>query len=296
MSIRLDHSIGTRPRKCLAVELPVTDYREIHRLQLELVAARHAGVLDCDVVFILEHSPVFTIGRHGSTDHLIVENDFLEQKNIPVIRIERGGEITYHGPGQLVGYPIIDLKTAGISVKAHMNTLEEVMIRTAVDFDVKATRSSINPGIWVDDRKLGSIGVAVRHGITFHGFALNVNLSLEPFAWVNPCGLEGVRMTSLEKEKNAPVSMTAVRKRVWNHLAQVANIQLDFVGLSSLPVGQSDKQPVSQATSGPIGRAVGKPAESTKIGENSRSSPRKGPEQARLPANRQTSHQENRNG
>ena len=281
-------SIDTNPAKCLAVELPVTDYREIHRLQLDMVTARHAGVLDHDVVFILEHHPVFTIGRHGSTDHLIVENDFLEQKNIPVIRIERGGEITYHGPGQLVGYPIIDLKAGRVSVKAHMNALEEIMIRTAADFGVKAAQSSINPGIWVDDRKLGSIGVAVRHGITFHGFALNVNLSLEPFAWVNPCGLEGVWMTSLEKEKSAPVSMAVVRKRIWHHLAEVANRRLDFVGLTSLPVGQSDKQPVSQATSGPIGRAVGKPAESTKICENSRSSPRKGPEQARLPANRQT--------
>ena len=168
-------SIDTNPGKCLAVELLVTDYREIHRLQLDMVTARHTGVLDRDVVFILEHPPVFTIGRHGSTDHLIVENDFLKQKNIPVIRIERGGEITYHGPGQLVGYPIIDLKAGRISVKAHMNALEEIMILTAADFGVKAARSLINPGIWVDDRKLGSIGVAVRHGITFHGFALNVN-------------------------------------------------------------------------------------------------------------------------
>ena len=281
-------SIDTNPGKCLAVELPVTDYREIHRLQLDMVTARHTGVLDRDVVFILEHPPVFTIGRHGSTDHLIVENDFLKQKNIPVIRIERGGEITYHGPGQLVGYPIIDLKAGRISVKAHMNALEEIMILTAADFGVKAARSLINPGIWVDDRKLGSIGVAVRHGITFHGFALNVNLSLEPFAWVNPCGLEGVRMTSLEKEKKVPVAMKAVRKRIWYHLAEVANRQLDFIGLTSLPVGQFVREPVGRLAGQPGNPSVEKSNNPANRSRTSKSTPRKGPAQARLPANRQT--------
>ena len=231
-------SIDTNPEKCLAVELPVTDYDAIHQLQLDTVSARHTGVLDRDVLFILEHNPVFTIGRHGSSDHLIVGKNFLEQKSVPVIRIERGGEVTYHGPGQVVGYPIIDLKAAGISVKAHMNALEKVMIRTANDFGVKAARSPINPGIWVDGRKLGSIGVAVRHGIAFHGFALNVNLSLEPFDWINPCGLEGIRMTSLEKEKNVPVTMAAVRKRIWHHLTEVADLRLDFVSLANLPVSR----------------------------------------------------------
>ncbi|MEA3231612.1 MAG: lipoyl synthase [Thermodesulfobacteriota bacterium] len=242
MSISPHHSIDTKPGTCLAVELSVTDYDDIHRLQLDMVAARYAGVLDRDVVFILEHNPVFTIGRHGNLEHLIVDRSTQEQKRIPVIRIERGGEITYHGPGQVVGYPIIDLKAARISVKAHMNALEEIMTRTAADFGVEAARNPINPGIWVDGRKLGSIGVAVRHGITFHGFALNVNLSLEPFSWINPCGLEGVRMTSLEKEKNAAVTVTAVRNRIWHHLAEVADLQIDFVALSSLPVSRSTRK------------------------------------------------------
>ncbi len=272
MSISPHHSIDIKPGTCLAVELSVTDYDEIHRLQLDMVAARHGGILDRDVVFILEHNPVFTIGRHGNSDHLIVEKNFLEQKSVPVIRIERGGEITYHGPGQVVGYPIIDLKEAGVSVKAHMNALEEVMIRTANDFSVKAARSPTNPGVWVDDRKLGSIGVAVRHGITFHGFALNVNLALEPFAWINPCGLEGVRMTSLEKEKKAPVSIAAARKRIWHHLAEVAGLRIDFVSLSSLPVGQFAGEP--------IGQSAGETADSSKNGRTSKSAPQKAPGQA----------------
>jgi len=281
-----NHHLSTdiKPGKCLAVELPVTDYEKIHRLQLNLVAARHAGVLNCDVVFILEHHPVFTIGRHGSLDHLIVDKSVQAQNKISVTRIERGGEITYHGPGQVVGYPIIDLKAAGISVKAHMNALEEIMIRTANDFSVKAVRSPINPGIWVDNRKLGSIGVAVRYGIAFHGFALNVNLALEPFAWINPCGLEGIQMTSLEKEKKAPVAMVAVRNRVWHHLAEVADLRLNFVSLSSLPISR----PVGQLASRPVSRSAGETENPAKSGKKSKSTRLKAHGQAGPAANRQT--------
>lgn len=224
-----------QPEKCLAVEMPVSDYHEIHRLQLDLVSARHTGTLDHDVIFILEHHPVFTIGRHGSRDHLIADDTLQAQQRIPVVRIERGGQITYHGPGQVVGYPIIHLRSAGVSVKDHVNALEEIMIRTASDFGVAATRNPINPGVWVKDQKLGSVGIAVRHGITFHGFALNVNLVLTPFDWINPCGLVGVRMTSLAKERNQTLEMKAVRERIWHHVAEVMHRPLDFVGLSGLP-------------------------------------------------------------
>ena len=218
-------------------------YREIHERQLRIVTARHEGTLNCDVAFILEHSSVFTIGRHGDEGHLTADKGFLAQKGIRVIRVERGGEITYHGPGQLVAYPIIDLKAARMSVKDHVNALEEIMIRTANDFSVKAARNPINPGVWVGAKKLGSIGVAVRHGIAFHGLALNVNPDLTPFSWINPCGLEGIRMTSLEIETpkietTAPVSMAAVRKRMWHHLASVVNIRPDFIDLSELRMGQ----------------------------------------------------------
>ncbi len=230
----------SQPQLCWAVDLPVSDYREIHRLQLDMVAARYSGDLDRDAIFILEHEPVFTLGRNGKRHHLIVDTNLSSEKEIPVIRIERGGEITYHGPGQVVGYPIINLKSAGLSVKGYVTALEEIMIRTAKDFGITARRKTINPGVWVAERKLGSVGVAVRHGITFHGFALNINPDLAPFSRINPCGLEGVEMTSFEKEGAANVSTSAVRKQIWHHLAEQIHCQLDYIGLSDLPLGQSD--------------------------------------------------------
>lgn len=237
-----------KPRKCFGVELPLSDYREIHQLQLDMVTARHTGALNCDTIFILEHHPVYTIGRNGSRDHLIGDITNVSPKDIPVIRIERGGEITYHGPGQVVGYPVIDLKAAGMSVKGYMRTLEEVMIRTAEDFSIQAERKTINPGIWVAKRKLGSVGVAVRRGIAFHGFALNVNPDLTPFSRINPCGLEGVQMTSLEKEKNKRIAMTDVRQRIWHHLVKQLHCQMDFVDLSALPIGKPASPTVRRAT------------------------------------------------
>ena len=227
----------------------MTTYSDIHALQVEIVAARHDGTLRQDVILLQEHQPVFTIGRHGDMSHLMISKDFLDERGISVIRVERGGEITYHGPGQLVAYLIIDLKAAGTSVKAHMNTLEEVMIRTAGDFGVNATRRPINPGIWVDNRKLGSIGVAVRHGIAFHGLALNVNTDLAPFSWINPCGLENVGMTSIEKEISAPVSMTTARRRMWYHITSTTGIHPEFISLSDLesrlvvPAENQEKDP-----------------------------------------------------
>ncbi len=254
MNTLLRHQSDAAPTTCLAVELPVMAYPDIHALQLEMVAARHDGPLDRDGVLLLEHRPVFTIGRHGDTAHLIVDSHFLAEREIPVVRVERGGQITFHGPGQLVAYPVIDLKAAGTSIKAHMNHLEEVMIRTAADFNVRAVRNPINPGIWVGGRKLGSIGVAVRHGIAFHGLALNVNLDLAPFTWINPCGLEGIRMTSLEIETRAPVSMETVRMRMWRHLVEVVGIHPEFIGLSDLR-GRLVKRagrPVSRSASAPL--------------------------------------------
>ncbi len=223
-------------------------YDKIHALQLKIVAARHNGSLDSDVVLLLEHQPVFTIGRHGDASHLVAGEDFLAEKDIPVIRVERGGEITYHGPGQIVVYPILNLKKTGKSVKAYVNALEEAMLRTVDDFGVTAARNPINPGIWVNGCKIGSIGVAIRHGITFHGLALNVNLDLEPFTWINPCGLEGVRMTSLEKETGSTLSVTLVRQRMWHHLTELTGSVPDFIHLSDLEARLAERPPTAPST------------------------------------------------
>jgi lipoate-protein ligase B len=213
--------------RCRYVEPRETAYRHIWDLQQSLVTARHSGWLDSDLLLLLEHPPVFTMGRRGGRDNLCVSEAFLQQKGIEVVNIERGGDITYHGPGQLVGYPIIKLRNRGISVVDYVGKLEEIMIRTAGDFGVPAQVDDRNRGVWVGDCKLGSIGIAVRRGIAFHGFALNVNTDLKPFNWVNPCGLEGVGVTSLASETGQSLPMDRVRAAVCKYFEGILNFQME---------------------------------------------------------------------
>ena len=218
------------------IDLPKSDYRKIWKLQTDLVNARKAGAFDQDIVFLLEHSPVFTLGRSGGKENLRVTESFLEKSGIPIVHVERGGNITYHGPGQLIGYPVINLKSLKLGVLDYVTNLEEVMIRTVADWKIEAERNALNRGIWVDNNKIGAIGVAVRRSITFHGFALNVNVSLEPFEWIHPCGLEGICATSVEMEtkSDTPVSFEQVKERIKNHLCEVFQIRLISKDLSEV--------------------------------------------------------------
>ncbi len=197
--------------KGVIVDLGLNDYAEVYKLQQILVAGRRDGVLVNDLFLVTEHHSVFTLGRRGGAENLVVSKEFLLEKNIQIVQIERGGDITYHGPGQLVVYPIIDLRKAGLGVTDYVYMLEEVMVKLAAGCDVDAVRDSRNHGVWVAGKKLGSVGIAIRHGITFHGFAFNVNLSLTPFSWVNPCGLQGVVMTSLSRERGQSICMDQVK-------------------------------------------------------------------------------------
>jgi lipoate-protein ligase B len=210
----------------LSVDLPMLDYGDAWRLQLALVAARQAAVIDSDVMLLLEHPPVFTLGRRGGRENLKISESLLEKSGIPVFHVERGGNITYHGPGQLVGYGIVHLRTAGLTVTDYVTGLEEVMIRTAAHWGVSAERNPMNRGIWVGNNKLGSIGIAVRRGIAFHGFAFNVNTSLEPFSWINPCGLKGIGVTSLARELGHALLITEARQVLKNSIESVFQVQL----------------------------------------------------------------------
>ncbi len=213
-------------RKCLCVELPQTGYRDAWKVQTELVAARWEKRLETDVVLLLEHPPVFTLGRRGGMGNLTVSENVLKERGIAIIQVERGGDITFHGPGQLVIYPIIDLTSAHLGVADYVEMLEEVAIRVAADWGITAGRNPLNRGVWVGNSKLGSIGIAVRRGISFHGVALNVNLSLDPFTWIHPCGLKGIGITSLEKELGQRVSMDDVRQNVKHHLEEIFRLEL----------------------------------------------------------------------
>ena len=185
-------------------------YPDAWNLQLRLVEARSQSRVDNDVILFVEHPPVFTLGRRGGRENLLVPEEMLRQSGIPIVQVERGGNITYHGPGQLVVYPIVHLPRFGLGVVDMVERLEEVMIRTCAAWGVEAGRNKLNRGAWVGMKKIGSIGIAVRRGVSFHGLALNVNLDLAPFGWIQPCGLEGVGVTSIQAECRDSVEIADV--------------------------------------------------------------------------------------
>ena len=215
------------------LDLGIVAYPDALLLQQKLVeTVSHGGI--SGVVLMLEHPPVFTLGQRGGMENLRVPQAFLERSGISVIQAERGGNITFHGPGQLVLYPVIDLKQAGVSVAGYVEALEEVMIRTAADWSISAGRNPAGRGVWVGAAKLGSIGIRVRRTVAFHGLALNVSVSLTPFEWINPCGLEGIRMTSMVQETAKDISMTDVRRAVIRHMEAVFGATLTMTDEAAL--------------------------------------------------------------
>jgi len=208
-------------RGCRFLEYSRMDYVRARDLQLEILRRKAAGEIEEDVLILLEHPPVFTLGRSGEANNLLLPREKLTRLGISLQKIERGGDITYHGPGQIVAYPLLDLKAARLGVRDFVHGLEEVMIRTAADFEVAACRHGKERGVWVGPRKLGSLGIAVSRGISYHGLAFNVNVSLEPFSWINPCGMTQVEMTSLCRETGRDLSISPVRSRMKGHFREI---------------------------------------------------------------------------
>jgi lipoate-protein ligase B len=208
------------------VDLPVVAYAPALDLQHRVLSAVQNKTFVGGVILMLEHSPVYTLGRRGGRDNLCVAEDVLAQAGIDLVSTERGGDITYHAPGQLVVYPIVDLKKARLGVVDFVSALEEVMILTAADFGIDAVRNDLNRGVWIGTKKLGSIGIAVRCGVSFHGLALNVNTDLTPFGWINPCGLSGIGVISLQNELKKTIEMAQVRHAMVKSITKVFNIKL----------------------------------------------------------------------
>jgi lipoyl(octanoyl) transferase len=179
-------------------------------LQEKLVAGKRADSAFADELLLLEHEPVYTIGRTPDQSSLRDENHLPH----PLFPINRGGQATYHGPGQLIGYPIIDLRKYGQDLHRYLRWLEELLIDTLAGVDIAATTRQGLTGVWVEDRKIASIGVGVRHWITMHGFALNVCGDLTPFDHIVPCGITNVMMTSIERETRIEQSVAELASRV----------------------------------------------------------------------------------
>jgi lipoyl(octanoyl) transferase len=184
-------------------------YQEARAAQKRLEAARHAGEVP-DLLVLLEHPPVYTKGRRSTPDELPMGEDWYRLQGIEVTETDRGGRVTYHGPGQLVGYPIISLRPYRDDVHQYIRRMERVVIAALAAWEVEAKLIDGLTGVWTPERrKVASIGVHVSRGITTHGFAINVNNDLQPFEWIVPCGIEGVRMTSVCRELGREADMFA---------------------------------------------------------------------------------------
>lgn len=217
---------------CKVIKLAgLTDYTEALECQRDLVRARLNGELNDDVLILLEHPPVITLGRGARDAHVTARAETLDARGVEVHEIERGGDVTYHGPGQLVGYPIIDLTRHKKDVHWYLRRLEEVLIRTLARFEVTGRRRSGYTGVWVDDRKIASIGVHVKRWVTSHGFALNVRTDLSDFDLIVPCGIEAVEMTSIERERGRAHSVAEVGDEVARDFAEVFDVRLSTADL-----------------------------------------------------------------
>jgi lipoyl(octanoyl) transferase len=210
-------------------DLGLRDYKETWDLQqhtLEKLVRAKAGSPDPDALpclFFVEHPHVYTLGKSGHENNLLIRPPFLESIGATYYRIDRGGDITYHGPGQIVGYPVFDLDRLGIGVKKYIDKLEEAIIATLAEYSIRATRMDQATGVWInpegpDTRKICAIGVRVSRSVTMHGFAFNVNTDLSYFNHINPCGFTDKGVTSMQKELGAKQDMNEVKQRLLQNL------------------------------------------------------------------------------
>ncbi len=204
------------------VDLGHKDYKEVWDLQKSIHQKRVEGKI-VDTVLLVEHNPVITMGKSGKEQNLLIPFKLLKQKGIAYYQIERGGDVTYHGPGQLVGYPILNIKDGLVGIRPYIEKLEEVIIATLAEFNIKGEKKEKMIGVWTEGGKICSIGVAVKKWVSFHGFALNVNTDMTYFDLIVPCGIKSVKMTSIEELLGSEVPMGEIKKSIIRNLSVVFN-------------------------------------------------------------------------
>lgn len=198
-------------------------YDEALELQEKLFKKRQDNLIE-DTIILLEHDPVLTLGRTGKRENIISSDEVLNSQGIEVVRIGRGGDVTYHGPGQIVGYPIINIRDQKLGVKDFVHNIEEIFIRLSKDeYGLEAYRDDINNGVWIDSRKITAVGFTVKKWVTMHGFAFNVNTNLDHFKHIVPCGIAGREATSLEAELERKLDIAEVKKQVLDNFCEVFN-------------------------------------------------------------------------
>ena len=219
--------------KCVLWNLGLMEYRQAYQLQRKIHLKRVNGEIS-DTLLLLEHPPTFTIGKSGTLNNVLASEKQLAQEGISLYLIERGGDVTYHGPGQLVGYPIIDLTNRGRDIRGFVRDLEEVLIRTLKDFSIRAGRDETHPGVWADKEEVAAIGLSVQEWVSMHGFALNVNTNLDHFSLINPCGFSDRKATSIAKLLGHEVPMEAVTERLVLHFSNVFDTRMELRTVTAL--------------------------------------------------------------
>ena len=212
-------------RNSLLLQFDEIEYGEAWELQKALLDARISGKI-ADCLILLQHPPTFTYGRRYKEDNLIANKEYYEGNGFAIYKTNRGGLATYHGPGQIVGYPIIKISAYTKDYYQYLHMLEEVMIRTLIDFGIVAERNEEYTGVWVNNAKIGFIGVRMVFGYAMHGFSLNVNNDLSPFHYITPCGIQGVRITSAEEVLNTNVDIKKSYDTLANRYSDVFQIQM----------------------------------------------------------------------
>ncbi len=212
---------------CLVYELGLVDYCRGLLLQERLLNSRKCGAIS-DVLLLLQHPSVFTIGHSGIVENIIVSEETLVKEGVPVFYTNRGGDVTYHGPGQLVGYPILNLREDGLTVHQYVWNLEEVVIRTLSDFGIGGQRVSKRRGVWVGEEKVCALGLRVSGQVSMHGFALNVNTNLKYFTYIIPCGITGASITSVSKLVGHEVEIGEIQENLLRHFSQVFRFTLEY--------------------------------------------------------------------
>ena len=203
-------------------DLGFIDYKEAWTLQKEIFELKHQRKIN-DTLLLLEHPHTYTLGKVAERKNLIGSEEYLKEKNISVFNIDRGGDITYHGPGQIVGYPIIDLSEWQKDTHKYLRALEEVIIRTCNDYGLTAQRVPDYTGVWIAEKKIAAIGIKISRWITMHGFAFNINTDLSLFSGIIPCGISDKEVTSLQNELGKEIEISEVKLNIRNHFREFFN-------------------------------------------------------------------------
>lgn len=196
------------------------DYGKALDIQYDILEKRQKGEIG-DILIIVEHPPVITLGKHAIESNIIASKDYLKSQGVSLHKTNRGGDVTYHGDGQIVGYPIVNLREKGVGIKKFVHRMEEAFINLLSDkFNIEAKKDDKHTGVWVEDKKIVAIGLAVKRGVTMHGFAFNVNTNLDHFNLIVPCGISDKGVVSIEKITKQPIDFNEVNKLTVEYLCK----------------------------------------------------------------------------